>query len=474
MSLAQKLLKPSFQGLLILLFALSTHVWGHALWVAEIPPTSHVWEGLRSIYFYPLDPFLVFLNLIGLALIWADDALFEQVYEQGRFLLWRGGLAAWLAILVWGFFSIFWAREAFLPRYQALHLLLELGAALSLAHVVWRGWEVPILWGGVAWAGFQAILSSLQLIHGASLGLTIIGEPQPDPANPYGYGPQGWRGYGLELHPNILAGLLVFALFLALLLIFVYRQPLAWAAVGLITLGLFSSLSRTSLVILPLMLGLLFLSLPRQARQWQAQKIGPFILGALGLLIVLSLFLGGPAWRDLSSRTQIFIDHPDLFAERLVFAHENSLAVWQKEPLLGLGLGQIMVEVAYHDPENENLPLPVHNAFLVALAELGLVGGLAYLFLALQSLRSFYRQKDVALLISSAGLVALFLLMIFDFYLWPYPRLRLFWLLAFGLWWGYQLRHYMLPPSLPDEAGVIDQIPIGQTARLHGQTEGPL
>jgi O-antigen ligase len=107
-------------------------------------------------------------------------------------------------------------------------------------------------------------------------------------------------------------------------------------------------------------------------------------------------------------------------------------------PWLGVGGGNYTLAArAWHQPLLVESPVqPAHNLILLITAETGLVGGLAWLVLACQPLRTVLtteaRSRELA---AALALIGLFVASLFDHYLWD--RFQALTLLAVLLgWWS--------------------------------------
>jgi O-antigen ligase len=419
--------------LLALCFTLASHSFTIYLWTAPLAANTGLWAGFRSISLSLSDFPLALVLILGLIAVFASDRLYAEVYALARKIIFDYGGGWFLILLLWTLCSSLWARENALSRFDALHFVLELLAALAMANFVSKGWEKPILYAFVLAAVFQSILAILQLWQGQSLGLTWLFEPIRDVSNPFGYLEQGFRGYGLERHPNMLAGSLYLAFFACVLL---WNSAWFKTASLIILLGIVASLSRNLIVITGLSAVLLFLL----QGNWGKRQVlfGLSISFIFGLVAVL--LFGQQIWADVQARTLFYLQYPPAFFERLSFAIGDTIAVWRESPFLGLGAGNLSLAIGHLREGFFGLLLPVHNVFLFIMAELGIVGFLAF-FMGLSAIwGQAHRANSREIQIIAVSFIGLSLASCFDFYFWDELRWRMLFFLWMALYWGYRYR----------------------------------
>ena len=83
-----------------------------------------------------------------------------------------------------------------------------------------------------------------------------------------------------------------------------------------------------------------------------------------------------------------------------------AFTLWQQSPLVGIGLGNFLVQLPEVLPSRQIYFLqPVHNIYLLVLAETGIIGCVAFLLLVKRSIKKF-----------NVSLIALLLLGLVDHY----------------------------------------------------------
>jgi len=268
------------------------------------------------------------------------------------------------------------------------------------------------------------------------LGVSVV-----EAVGPNGQTERWLRSYGALDHPNMLGGWLALGLLLAAYWFAnLYRQGysrpkeigLSFALI-IASAGLFVSFSRASLVGAAIGLLLMFLT---NLEQWRRYLAAAAIIAGTGLILIMPygyLYqsrLSALEDTDVGSRLEI-----KSLADRATYLRDAK-ALIARHPLWGVGAGNYGLAVA-RDITPKQLSYryqPVHNVFLLVLAEIGLIGLAAWLLLlgrlAWDSLRHL-SKPDHALSLSI--LILLFTLMFFDHWLWSLHFGILFFWLAVGL-----------------------------------------
>jgi hypothetical protein len=267
---------------------------------------------------------------------------------------------------------IFWAMYLYLLNYPAKVVL-----PLSI---------VVLVQGTVAVAQFlkQGDLKLIKLgelpLDPTLLGVSVIFARE-----------QRWlRGYGLTAHPNLLGAML--AAILLLLLPAVkrargrYRASLIFVyVVGLAGLLVTFSRAATLAYIAGLIAWLILDRRPRLAdlsfSQLRRAIRSPVFLVAAAIAVVVVLAFG-----DLALGRIIALDAgvEAISVNQRLSDWKTALTIIGEQPLLGVGLGQYLVAAQAINP----FAVVVHNVPLLVTAELGIIGLLMFLWLAISGLRS--------------------------------------------------------------------------------------
>jgi O-antigen ligase len=382
------------------------------------------------------DFVVVVLLAVTVIRLLADSVYRERLLDTlGTVLLRLGGIF-WALLAGWMALGMLWAGSAVMVRYSTLHLLCVLATALVLADLV-RADEAPggraILYGLLAGACVQSVLAVLQVINNGPLGLWALGE-----ISRFWYAPTNfYRAPGLSMHPNYLGGYQMIGLFASILLGVQFRREgrsLALPALAGVAsaIGLIATLSRSALVgtgvgLLPLVLGV-FVRVRGRARI-------VFMLGGTAALILAGIWLLIALRSDIQTR---------IFAPREFF-FDDSWAVIQGAPVLGVGAGNLMLEVGRMRADSSPNLLPVHNVYLYVWGEVGLPG--VILFVAacgaiLVRLRPRFGRDSR---LWTLCLLAVCVVMLFDNYFWAVHPFRVLFFWVIGMGWG--LAMYQPPPG---------------------------
>jgi len=302
-------------------------------------------------------------------------------------------------LLLWIGLSIIWSPYKSIAIYRSI-IFLELFTFSFIAIKLLNDKNMLgislllIVFNGL----FQSLLGIAQFIHNGSLGFQFIGESVIGP-NADGVakilinGEKYVRAYGTLPHPNILAGFLLFPIFVLISGITttlknksnpkssvpretVFKNiSLAWLVIFLIIIliGFFLAFSRSALI--GLILGLLiFLFFNKNLllgfRSGKKSKVS-FIL--LFVLIFTILFY-------LISKTSLLSNQS--IKER-VFYQNVSYETISNHPVTGIGIGQFVFFEFFQNPSIPGWQYqPVHNIALLISSELGMVGLILFLFLS--------------------------------------------------------------------------------------------
>jgi O-antigen ligase len=406
----------------------------------------------------------------------ASDPVFFEFHDLTLYtndLLWWAAIGGWLlsrllepaaprlrpgpwflsgplaGLVVLSLIGIPFAVDPVYAGYQTARLLLL--ACLYLMII-----NVTLTPGMVAWplaAGMvlQMAVALPQFVLGRSLGLQRLGEVTVQAtwkgASVVMVGEQRWlRAYGLAQHPNLLGGCLI----VMLLLVIVYyltqsgwrRLPLLVAlASGLITLLVtFSRAAWLGAAIGGvMMLGLLLWS--RRQFRWSPDY------SSVALLVVLFLAMGAAFavvnWRLLQPRLGLTSQGVEIRSvEARAVQVKAAWALVRMRPVLGVGIGNYptaLYQLAREAVAAYPVYQPVHNVFLLATAELGLLGGTLWLAVIVAPWAALWLgRRQVQMMPWWAGLsgalAALTVVSLFDYYTWMSHQGRLALWLVWGLW----------------------------------------
>ncbi|MDD3711103.1 MAG: O-antigen ligase family protein [Patescibacteria group bacterium] len=258
------------------------------------------------------------------------------------------------------------------------------------------------------------------------------------------------RAYGATDHPNVFGALMFFAIFFVILLLVIDpylefsslnnkvssgfkegernkkyrgRKILFYFVLLIFIIALMVSFSRSAF--LALGLSLIFLFLTSLFNKNSFKKYYPiFIFCLTSILLFFIIFKPLIVNRfKLSSRLEKIS-----ISERSEQIGEASKII-KSNPWLGVGLGAYHNKVLELNPTWESYQAqPVHNTFLLSLAEIGLWGFILFLLFI------FYIIKKNVLQVHYFPLfIGIFVFMAFDHWLWSLPFGLLFMFFLFGL-----------------------------------------
>lgn len=234
------------------------------------------------------------------------------------------------------------------------------------------------------------------------------------------------RAYGLTFHPNVLGGFLAVTILITVPLLRRWPIiPLWWVLWS----GLLLSFSRAAWLAagltLPIALVVCFLKVP--AARW---RLAISSAGLIAILVAFVFLAGG----QLSSRLEPVVN---LLANRSTSAGQtpqnleafslseraalNSVAldIIVTRPLRGIGAGNFALAIPHLRPDMR--AQAVHNVPLLLAAEVGIVGGILWLVIALGMVSRFIlnaRTGDEWLLCAICAFFALSVVSFFDSYPW--------------------------------------------------------
>lgn len=304
-----------------------------------------------------------------------------------------------LGVLALAAVSFIWAPYPLLAATTFGHLFVAFLLLYVLADEFRdRTFLLTAAWTLTASAAIQVLWVIGQFTVNHDFGAQLIGESvlRPDIQGVAKIGVGGEphvRGYGTFPHPNPLAAFLAVAIFWVGTVIFwpARKRPLLstlllGGLLGLLAAGLALTFSRAALVLV-LLNGLLVILF--SLRKWRRLPIGAAV--AIGAFLVAIILL----WQPLSDRGTLESSQETGISNRAVGYEVASNAI-QNRPL-GVGAGNFVVTI---DQLRTGLPdyqhQPAHNAFLLAVAEIGILSGALLVWFLLRTGWIFHtlRVKD--------------------------------------------------------------------------------
>ncbi len=433
-------------------------------------------------------------------LIWQDAFLNGSVFEYGRFSLYGTEILLWLVLFLYSFWlfknrhlkklnftsfigrlkkpevliywlivlflliaglSVIWSLNADLAYYRWI-ILLAGGAMLSLILIFnFKLEKIAIAW--VTASLIQGIFAIWQffvqyVFANKWLGLAEHLSTIPGSIILQTEGERWLRAYGSLPHPNMLAGFLVIGVMFLIYLSFIAqkRSQRIFVLTSLLAIlpAIFFSFSRSAWIALVFSLGILGLWLYRH-RYYLWGKT--FFKIVFLILLILSI-LGANLWQPLLTR---LTGEQDLEVASIYLRVAFTKQAWQlikDSPILGQGIGNYTLGV--FEKINASWPgyyyQPVHNLYLLILAELGILGAAVFGLILILLFCQLFKKAEGTLtsprlrlekIIVFLALLSILIISLLDHYFWTlYFGVMIFWLiLALNL---RQLHNRIDPPSV--------------------------
>jgi len=236
------------------------------------------------------------------------------------------------------------------------------------------------------------------------------------------------RAYGALPHPNILAGFLVIVL---LFIIYQYFTETAKKKTNIILTtyiivftALLMTFSRSAWLALFISIIFIFLMAGVKKDLWQKYKtqINKIIATTLLIAIAFSLVKSDLMLTRFQMQERLEVKS---VAER-ISGYGNAWQILKQNALFGTGLGNYTLELSKLHPDWPVWNLqPVHNVFLLALIELGLlilVLLIALTIIIVKNLFKFLKGKwfNIEIIFSLSIIIALISICFFDHFLWSF------------------------------------------------------
>ena len=352
-------------------------------------------------------------------------------------------LIAWLIYgLVWRFSSLTSLNWWFFVKY------LELIVAYGTSVFLFRKTGIKPLFIGlfIALSSSQSILALWQFYIQRSVGGIIhrLGESVLSPkmlgiAKIVSSGTEYIRGYGTFPHPNLLSAFLFTSVLLCIYKFVISIAPRAKVIYSLALLvnllGLTVTFSRAAFLALAIGL-IILLSFLLFSKDMISNREKFRLLAILFLSVIICFAIFQPFLATRATVTD------DASLQRIFYA-KIGLKMVEQHPVMGLGIGDSMLHMNQYSP----IPLqswqiqPIHNYFLLAAAEVGIVGALILLWIFLSHINSLWRriktEKDFSEKFFKLTLLLIFIgyliLMQFDHYFYTLQQTQMLLWLTLGI-----------------------------------------
>ena len=333
--------------------------------------------------------------------------------------------------------SIFWSLDRLTSLYISLHFWLIFLLILSLRdwHETWTvamfglcaGLSVQLITGFIGYAQQStAFLDNLNMTWPGILDPSMRGASVVQLAS----GLRILRAYGTLPHPNILGGFVLITLLGPASLYLENKSrnhpALILFAAGVILIIL--TFSRSA------WLGLIafFTILVLKSKHFDHKRLFLFIAVSVVTIICTLYFLSDLAFTRVSNASVATEQISTVGREWLT---QQTLAIFNAHPLTGVGIGSFILKLSQNAVTGALIE-PVHNIFLLAGSELGIIGLLLVIGLYSSVILSIIKAQAPKAILASATVTGLGIISLFDHYLWTLAPGRMMFGLALGLWIG--------------------------------------
>ncbi len=269
---------------------------------------------------------------------------------------------------------------------------------------------------------FESLLSFLQYFNQGSIGgiFYYFGErafnsQTPGIANASINGQLFLRSYATLPHPNVLAGFLLIAM-LYLFLLFPALGKKRYLLIGIVvgTFSLLLTLSRVAILIWVVYLLILFVIFISQ--KYKNKILNPkLVLGTVVMVVMIMLLGYGLQNSFLVQRFSLTRISEESLVQRQDLT-KQALTMFTVNPVLGVGLNNFFNNLDTISLKTTQIQ-PVHNIFLLVLAETGIIGFIFFVYILYKSIasvikKSLRKERNYLLMIVSSVII----LGLFDHY----------------------------------------------------------
>ena len=308
------------------------------------------------------------------------------------------------ALAVFLFFagvSILGAGNKWLGLYNTIKLFEFSLLFLYLKNNFSRVFNIETFWKiFVASAAFQSVFAVWQFFRQSSLGLNFFNESPTNPqisgvAKIVVNGVKIVRAYGLVPHPNILAAMLVVAIF-GLVFLFLKNYGKLNAAKRIIFAGVFCLLSLALFLTFSravTLIGLLLLFGGLSFLLWRYPQYKKSVIISLAALFVVGCLLLVVFWPYVSARYEASELIGGQALDLRIFYNKIAVDLIEGNPIFGIGTGNFVSTVCSYSFMKSWMCQPVHNIYLLIAAETGILGLFFFLFFLFFIVFGTYRSS---------------------------------------------------------------------------------
>ncbi len=395
-----------------------------------------------SIYLFEIILLSWFLSLLKFSKLKPRKLLlnFKKLLQQNNLYIFLS------LFIIWSFLSIFWSSDKLLASSFFIKILLGIGLFIAILRSKINIRKLILVF--LISATLQGILGIWQFTQQTTfsnkwLGVNSHAVWQGGTSVLQNESGRWLRAYGGLNHPNILGGYLLVALFFSLYLYLkttkfkFYQKILLLFSIIIIFSTFLMTFSRSSY--LAFFIGTFFIItyFISQKKQASLHHLSiPFLI-----IILIGIFFTAIYSNLLFSRLHhnSRLEQKSL-NDRMVYVSEAEHLI-SNYPLIGVGLGNytsaVYREGVFKKPVWQYQP--VHNVFILILAELGLVGVILFasiIITLLWKISILFKKKSVeeslsVIIFFSVAFISLITISIFDHWLWTTDSgILLFWLSA--------------------------------------------
>ncbi len=370
-----------------------------------------------TIGIYASDIFLIAWIFLSIYLYF--DRISEWLLQNKKIIF------VLLCFELWLFMSILWADDTMLAFYRTI----TFSCAIDLLILLWilpipRNISIIFIMS----ACIHAIIGIIQFFTQKTISLSYLGMQIHDiswggTATITSHGEQWLRAYGGLPHPNVLGGLLLVSILLVVTKYInitkrscLYTIPCLLAYIVL-TVGIIVTFSRTIWLIGCISLCGLFVYFFIYTKK--ISKIIILLITLCATITIFGIFFGHLFFTRITHDTQL--SHNSFSDRKVYLIHAYTLI--KDHPFIGTGIGNYTNTIfrTYTTPYPIWFFQPVHNAYILLCAEIGIIGCSILFFLVafflrtLQKAHSFKKPDYVtySLIIFSFCAISLF-----DHWLW--------------------------------------------------------
>lgn len=305
----------------------------------------------------------------------------------------------YLAFLILCALSVFAARNMNLSISRYFNLLTALGLFANLAILLYKRkhlfYNVLLIVGIATFLqSFTELMNFMKVSKAESLATALT------------------KFKGNTGNINILAASLNVKIPFTLMGVLLFSDWKKWfmaTAFFFASIGVFLTSARASLISF-ILITIIYLVIAITSKSLQKQRILNIV--PIGVLIIASLFVANNTFKRMQRQQSLAryesvanrlatLNAKDASVSSRLFIWNNAKDITLSNPLLGLGLGNYLIESIAYDSiqyNNGDASLHSHNDFLEIFAETGIVNGLIFLSLfvlvLITAIKKIYKKED--------------------------------------------------------------------------------